>query len=166
MNNSESLAVLGIHPTSRGISWVLFEGALAPFDWANAAVAGNHEEALERVASIIDRYKPDAVALEAFSAGASRRHSRIQRLAQAIIDLAVSRGVDTRVFSLTDVHGAFAASGAQTRQQIAQTIADHIPALRHRLPPERRSWMGEHPNLPLFSAAACALTYYATVRGA
>ena len=162
MNHASSLAVLAVHPTSRGFGWVLFEGPTSPFDWGTVEVEDDkHDGSLERIGDLIKRYQPDVLALEAFDDKAAQRAGRIRLIAKDIVALGEGKGIEVAVLPRAAIRSAFAASGARTREEIAEAIALHLEPLRHRLPPRRKIWVGEHPCLSIFSAAACGLAYYA-----
>lgn len=162
MNHASHLAVLAIHPTSRGFGWIVFEGPSSPFDWGTVEVEGNkHVASIARVSELIKKYQPDVLAMEAFDDAAARRAKRIRIIGAAVVALAREKGIETAVFSRAAIRTAFAASGARTREEIAKTIAGHLQPLWRRLPAPRKIWVGEHPSLSIFGAAACALAYYA-----
>ena len=154
--------VLAVHPTARGVGWALFESPLAPLDWA-VVRSNDNAKCLARVGQIIERHLPVAIILEQFERGPSRRADRIQRLCRAVVHLADNRGIETRVYSRAAIRTCFVSVGAVTRYEIAQAIAMHIDAFRHRLPPVRKSWMSEDARLSIFNAAALAITHFALV---
>ncbi len=78
-----------------------------------------------------------------------------------MIHMANCRGMDTPVYSMAAIRTCFGSVGATTRFEIAQTIALHIDALRHKLPPMRGAWKSEDSRMSLFSAAAVAITHFA-----
>ncbi len=155
--------VLGLHPASRGFGWALFEGPLAPFDWGTADIrTDKNASALARVEELLDKYQPQIIALEEFEEEPAHRSARVRRLYRSIIARAERRGIEVRRYSRKQIENTFVAVGAKTREEIAAAIAERIEALRPRLPKPRKIWIGEHPNIALFCAAACALTWYAT----
>jgi hypothetical protein len=159
MNHLQS-TVLGVHPSAYGFGWALFEGPRALLDWGTADVRGNkNAKALVRIDKILDEGKPRILALEEFDGVPSRRHDRVRRLYRAIIKRAAARRIVVRIFSRSQIEETFAR--AKTREQIAAVIADRIEAVRGKLPPPRKIWVSENPNMALFSAVACVLTYYA-----
>lgn len=152
--------VLGLHPSSRGFGWILFESAESPFDWGTADVrGGDNDEAMRRVAELFKKYDPAVLALEAFEGRSSRRSPRIQALYRTIVREAHRRRMTVKVYARTKLSEVL--SGAATRQQIAETIAKRFAALRHRLPKPRKIWDSERSNTALFAAAACAIAYFA-----
>ena len=154
--------VLGLHPSSRGFGWILFEGPLSPFDWGTSDIRLNkNRRALAEVEWLLDKYQPRVIAIEAYDNVASRRSVRIRRLCQSTLRRAELRGIDIHVFTRDQIRLTFVHRGVRTREGIAAAVAEHVPILQTRLPKPRKIWVGEHPSQALFSAAACALTYYA-----
>lgn len=152
--------VMGLHPSSRGFGWILFESAESPFDWGTADVRnGDNDEALRRVAELFRKYRPAVLALEAFEGTRSRRSARIQGLYRSIVREARKQGVTVRIYDRAKLSEVL--SGALTRQQIAENIAQRFPSLRHRLPKPRKIWDSERSNTALFAAAACAIACFA-----
>lgn len=163
--NHNTQYVLGLHPSSRGFGWILFEGPLSPFDWGAVDIRFNRNaRALARIEEIMDKYQPEILALEAFEGEEAHRSGRIRKLYRGIIRRAEARRIVVCIYSRPQIRAAFTGTGAQTREEIAAVIAEHIEALRPKLPKRRKIWIGEHPNIALFCAAACALTFYATER--
>lgn len=152
--------VLGIYPTYKGFGWALFEDALVPYDWgiASARVSRN-ARLIVRFERLLKRYQPTVVVFEQFER--RERADRLQHLCRRMIHLAGCRGMDTRTYSIAVIRTCFASVGATTRFEIAQTIALHIEALRHKLPPIRRPWKAQDARMSLFNAAALAITYFA-----
>lgn len=153
--------VLAIYPTRTGFGWALFDGAVDPADWGVVAI-GRHRNkgCLIRIEGLIDRFRPDSLALEAFEGPASRRQDRIRTLCRAIADLANEKSVDANIYSRDDIQARFDEIGAKTRYEIASAIASRFEAFAHNLPPERKIWMPEDPRMGLFNAIAVALTHY------
>lgn len=152
--------ILGLHPTARGVGWALFESPLAPVDWG--IVRSNKNAAcLVRIEQIVEQYAPAVVVLEQFEHGPVRKAGRIQMLCRAVVHLAANRGAEARLYSRAAIRTCFSSVGAVTRYEIAQAIAAHIDALRHRLPPPRKAGMDQDARLSIFNAAALAMTYFA-----
>jgi hypothetical protein len=47
-----------------------------------------------------------------------------------------------------------------TKQKIAETIAQQVPAFSLYVPPKRKPWMSEDPRMGIFEAAALAWMYF------
>ena len=156
--------VLALYPTTRGFSFVLFEGPESPYDWGVKVVSGHRKNGrcLHAIKEIVDRYQPHTIVLEDTVEGGALRASRIRKLSWAIAHLAKSEHIEVYRYTKATVRNTFRRSGATTKFEIAQAIAIHIPAFAHRLPPIRKPWMCEDPRMSLFDAAALGLTYFAT----
>lgn len=156
MSRSRLPRVLGMHPTARGMGWIVFEGPLAPYDWGSPPPRPDrHADCLRRVARLIDKYQPETLVLEA------GRQGRLSKLCRAVAALAADRGVDVAVCSRDDVRACFRHLGARSRQEIAEAVARHVDALRPRLPKARAPWESDRRSMALFVAASLVLTHYA-----
>lgn len=154
--------VLALYPTSRGFGYVLFEGPESPYDWGVKLFSGRmkNEKCLEAIRFLIDRHQPFAIAIEDVSEGGVRRSPRIRRLYLKIANLAENEHIEVNRYTKRMIQTAFRSTGAKTKHEIAEAIGAHIPAFKHRLPPERKPWMSEDSRMSLFDAAALGLTYY------
>ena len=157
--------MLAVYPTVRGYSFVLFEGPESPFDWGTKDVreVPKNPHIVECVARLIDRYRPVVLVMEDYEDRRCRRALRIKKLGRSLVALALASDVDVKLYGRDAIRGCFAATGAQTKFEIAQVVVTHIPAFKHRLPPLRKIWMSEDPRQSLFDAAALGLTYYSQV---
>lgn len=152
--------VLGFHPTSRGFGWVLFEGPYTPVDWGLvSAGADKNATCLRRCERLLDRFTPEVLVLEAYDRDTTRRSRRIAALCVDVRRAADDRQIETAVYSRGDVREAFAEVKAWTRREIAEAVARHFEAFRHRLPKPRRPWESEDAQGALFAAAALVLTH-------
>lgn len=157
-----SSLVLGVHPTSRGYGWIAYEGPFSPYAWATVEVSRNKNPiSLEKLGKLLARLQPETLVLEAFEPTTSERRKRITKLCRALVALAVERGIEVAIFPRSDVQACFAHVGANTRQEVAEAVARHTPALEGRLPKKRRAWDSEDLRMALFSAAALVITHYA-----
>jgi Holliday junction resolvasome RuvABC endonuclease subunit len=151
--------VLGIHPTSHGFGWVLFENPSSVIDWGNASARGARRKRLiTRFERLLTKYQPSTVVLEEFEGARSKP---IQTLCKEMTHLALLRGADAIVYPRSDVQSVFVRLGATTRHEIATVVAKNLNALSHRMPKKRRVWSPEDERQSLFDAAALVLTYYA-----
>jgi len=159
---NENNNVLGVHPSSRGFGWALFESAVSPFDWGTVEVRNRKEGAImARFKHLLKRHKPAVLALEQFEGEPARRSPRIAKLAMRMAATARKRNIAVAILTRADIDLAFGGTGAKTRDEIAAFVARNVNALRDRLPKPRKVWDSEHPSRALFDAAACALTWYA-----
>ena len=155
-----SITVLGLHPMTFGIGWIFFESADRPLDWAIIR-SSHHPTCVKRTASLMERYAPAIIVLEQFDREPTRKVARIQKLCQALVKLAETHGIPSRVYSQADIRSCFAGAEVTSRHGIAQVIAERFQALRPRLPRRRKFPMDQDTRIAIFNAAACALTHYA-----
>lgn len=155
------MLTMGVHPSSRGFGWVIYEGPFSPYDWGLVKPAHDkHTACVRKLERLLDKYQPDALVLECWDRHRAVRSTRIGRMCRAFASLAATRGIELAVYSRTQVQTSFASVGANTRYEIAEAVARQAECLRHRLPPKRRAWDSEDPRMALFSAAAVVLTHY------
>jgi hypothetical protein len=154
--------VLSIYPNTRGFSFVLFEGPLAPFDWGVKEMRGRGKgrRCLAKIVTILDHYQPDILVLQDTSPNGTRRARWVTSLNAAITELADDRGILVYPYSREDVRNAFGYLGAVNKQIIAEVIAKHIPAFERYVPPPRKPWMSEDARMGLFDAAALGLVFF------
>lgn len=153
--------VLAFHPTSRGFGWVLFEGPFTPVDWGIvSAGVDKNASCLRRLERLLERFAPETLVLETYDRALTRRSRRVADLCRAVLSSADARGLETAVYSRVEIGEAFAEVGARTRREIAEAVARHCEAFRHRLPRPRRAWESEDAREALFAAAAVGLTHY------
>lgn len=157
--------VLTVYPNTRGFAFVVFESALSLVDWGVKEVRGLHKNArcLVKVEDLLIRYAPLALVLQDTSVNGTPRSRRIESLNDAIAEAGQEHGMTIAAYSRREVLAAFAAFDAAKKQDIAEVIAMHIPALARYVPPPRKPWMTEHSRMGLFDAAALALTYFKAI---
>jgi hypothetical protein len=156
--------VLAVYPSTRGLSFVLFEGFLSPVDWGVHEARGLNKNAqcLKSISKLFIQHTPDVLVIQDMSATGTRRAWRIESLNRAICDLAEMYGTPVCAYSRVQVRECFARLGFTTKHDIAGTIAKHIPALDRYMPPVRKPWMSEDARMGLFDAAALAWTFFHT----
>jgi Holliday junction resolvasome RuvABC endonuclease subunit len=154
--------VLAIYLNTRGFSYVLFEGPLAPYDWSVREIRGSEKfvQCLAKIVDMLDRYLPEVLVLQDTSATGTLRAPRIAEINAAIAELAEARGLPVHAYSRDKVREAFWQHGATTKQAIAEIIAKHIPAFERYLPSPRKPWQSEDARMGIFDAAALALVFF------
>lgn len=154
--------VLGVHPTTHGYGWALFESPLSPVDWGLASAQKSRRGRLmARFERLLARYEPTSLILERFEAPFTKRADSLQLLCRGMVQLATTRGMDVRTYGRDAIRTCFASAGATTRYDIAQCVAHHIEVFRRRMPPKRKAWAGQDPRQSIFDAAALVITDFA-----
>ena len=158
---SKEVRVLAIDPLSRGIAFVVLEGAQNLIDWGiKGAVRNKNAQCLRRLARLIEHYQPEILIVEDTTAKGCRRCLRVRNLIEEILKLASQKKVKTRTFSRLNVRKGFSACSAYTKHQIAVAISQRFPELVPYLPRLRKPWMSEDERMSIFDAAALALTFF------
>lgn len=154
--------VLGIHLTTRGYGWVLFESPNLLSDWGTSAPQAKDKNAAceLQIKRLLTDHQPDVVAIEQSAGEDARRGARIKRLTVAIAKAAKASGATVAQPSRAEIRSSLGLPPMATREDTAQAVANRLSALASRLPAKRKIWESEHPNLSLFSAAASALTWF------
>ena len=153
--------VLAIDLGTRGFGYAVMEGPHKLIDWGVREIRRNKTTVtLAKARQLIDRYQPEVFVLEDYSSQGDRRPDRVRTLANRLREPALDAGIRTQSFARSKVKGAFVASEAVSRYEIASLLAKWFPELFSRLPPKRKPWMPEHPQMGVFDAVALALTYY------
>ena len=149
-----------LHASARGFSYVVFSGPFSPHDWGTVGAKGDKNSAcLHKLEKLLDRYSPEVLVLEE-ARSVANRSDRIARLYKSIAAICAAHSIDLAVYRLQDIKGCFRSVGANTRQEIAEAVARQLPALDHRVPKPRAQWQSESRRMPMFCAAALALTHY------
>ena len=153
--------VLAIYFQTSGFGFVLLAHRFSPVDWGAPEVRG-HDRAkrcLKQIDSLLKLHTPDVLVLQDTTRRGTRRAPRIQALNRQTLLLAKHRHVSVRTFSRAQVRTYFEEFGATTKQRIAETIAQRIPALALYVPPPRKPWKSEDARMGVFEAAALIWTY-------
>ena len=155
--------MLGLHPSSRGFGWILFEDKSSVLDWGTSDIRGDKNVlALKRIELLLDKHQPAVLAMEQHDGAATLRSERIRRLCRAVIARADMRGIAVHCFSRAQISNSRSFRGSRTREEIATAVAECLQVLKPCLPKPRPIWVGERSGMALFSAAACALAYFDT----
>ena len=157
--------VLSIYPTTRGITYTLFESPLTPIDWGLKHANGNDKNArsLEIVVQLCKALRPDTLVIEKSEPETSKRSERIRRLHALIAGFAEAENLTLVRYAQATVKETFREAGAITRYEIAQAITSYIPAFEHHMPRVKKLWQSEDLRFSLFDAAALALTHFAVI---
>lgn len=155
-------SIVGIDPTPRGIAFVFFEmGEL--LDWAH--LEGEPEDAaqLALLDRVIDGCAADVLVIEDAEAAGSKRKARMRHLLRLFAVHARQRSVRVVKVARADVHEAWAARGATTKEATAAAIGERLPELRHIVPPRRKTGANEAERVNIFDAVSLVLHYDETL---
>ncbi len=152
--------VLAVNPSRGGFGYVVLEGPRLLVDFGTSdAQEEKNARCIRGVSRLIELYRPDAMILEDSRAKGSRRRQRVQRLIHELGELARRNKVQVHRISRMKVRNAFAQFEASNKDQIARAIAEQLPELASRIPPERKPWVSEARRMAIFDAAAFAITF-------
>jgi Holliday junction resolvasome RuvABC endonuclease subunit len=154
--------VLGIDPYSRGFGFAVLKGPYNLIDWGIKEIREEEKNTrcLAEVEALIDRYRPDIIAVEDYTAKGSRRCKRVRELIFEVLKLAMRRKIKIKTVSRARAQRAFSETGARTKHQIATVIAKRFPELGPYLPAERKCYMSEDPRMGVFDAVGLGLSFY------
>jgi hypothetical protein len=153
--------VLAIYFQTTGFGFVVLDKRFCPIDWGTPEVRG-HDRAkrcLRHIGSLLALHTPDVLILQDTMRRGARRAPRIQALNRQTLMLAKHRGVPVSAYSRAQVREHFGKFDATTKQRIAETIAEHIPALALYVPPPRKPWKTADSQMGIFDATALACTH-------
>jgi hypothetical protein len=153
--------VLAVDPSRGGFGYVVLEGPRLLVDFGTSDAQGEKNAwCIRGVARLIELYRPDVMILEDSGAKGGRRRERVQRLIHKLDELARRHKVQVHRISRMKVRTVFAQFEASNKDQIARVIAERLPELASRVPPERKPWMSEARRMAIFDAAAFAITFF------
>ncbi len=153
--------VLALDFGTRGFGYAVMEGPHQLIDWGVREVRKNkNSRSLRKVEQLIRRYQPDSLVLEDYSIQDKRRPERVRALTDRVKEAALQTGIKVHTFSRKRIKEAFLGTESVSRFEIATTLSRWFPELAGRLPPKRKIWMPEHPQMGLFDAVALAITYF------
>ncbi len=159
--NHEEKRILSVDPTTRGFGFAVMEGPEKLIDWGvKGAKKRKNESCLDLLCGLMDRYSPDVVVVEDFSAKGSRRCHRVQSLICQIAKLAESRRIRVQFISRKKVRKTFSESGKANKYNISRAIAQKLPELAPRLPPYRKCWMSEDYRMSIFDAVSFVMAFF------
>lgn len=161
MNTEHFKAVLGLHPTSRGMGFVLATSPVDLVDFGVIRARGDvNLTCLTRFIELLDTFSPAVIVVRDVLGEPFKRVKRIQTLVEAIVRTSKLRNIEVNLFQESEVRKHFERFGAKTRDEIIAFLADNIEALSSRRPPKRRAWMTIDPRTGLFDAAALMVTFF------
>lgn len=140
---------------------MVFENGDLAMDWGVVEVRNNKlREGLQKARTLMHMAGPGVLVMEDQDHASSRRCERVKQLLDRLGVLGKEEGIRVKRYSRDDVLRAFGKRGAECKEDIAEKIAEVVPELSQVLPPHRREWHRERYTMPIFDAAALALTYF------
>jgi len=151
--------VLGIDPFSRGVGFAVIEEGMGLVDWGlRITHKADNRKAAGAIENLIEKFKPDVLALEDWEAAGSRRCDRVEMLLN-LIATGKWEGIEVRLISLRSIRALGSLPDMGTKYGRALFFAEQFPELRAFLPPVRKIWMAEDSRMAIFDsvgfAAAC-----------
>jgi len=160
MRTETAKRVLAIDPYSRGVGFAVLEGPEMLIDWGiRTTGAADNAKAQRIIGKLVDRFRPDVLALEDWASAGSRRCQRVQALLNRIAAEEGNR-VLVRLIRQRDVRAIGPLPQTATKHGRACLVAERFPELQAFLPPFRKLWMPEDDRMSIFDAATLALACF------
>lgn len=162
---SGSRSVLAVYASARGIGFVLFESPLSIIDWGVKSFAGEtkNSRCARAVEKLLASYSPDCLVIEDARSALPPRSNRVCSLYQLLAGLAGARGIDVDSITSARLTETFRKLGARTKHERAMLVASYLSALAPRVPPPRKVWQSENPNMAMFQAAMLGFVMYTQI---
>jgi hypothetical protein len=152
--------VLAVDPFSRGVGFAVLEGSDRLIDWGLRTTGrADNAKAARVIEKLIDRFRPDVLALENWGSAGARRCTRVQMLLEGIARVEGKR-VKMRLVTRHQIRAIGALPQTGTKRGRACFLAERFPELYPFLPPVRKPWMPEDDRMAIFDAASFALACF------
>jgi hypothetical protein len=162
MRSHTTERVLAIDPFSRGVGFAVLEGVDNLIDWGLKSTGkADNAKAVRVIEKLIDRFRPDVLALENWDAAGARRCVRVEILLDRIASTEIRR-TKVHLVSQRDLRAIGPLPEVNTKYGRACFLADRFPELRAFLPQVRKPWMPEDARMAIFDAASFALACFPT----
>jgi len=156
--------ILAIDPFSRGVGFAVFEKNIGLMDWGLKSTGrADNRKAVTVIEELIDRFKPDLLALEDWEATGARRCQRVEILLNLIAN-GTWKGLRVRLITQREIRHIGPLPAAATKYGRATILAERFPELRAFLPPVRKPWMSEDARMSIFDAVAFAFVCFRAQR--
>ncbi len=153
--------ILAIWEGPRGFGYNVFEAEDFPLDWG---VKVQRERRLRgRVLNLevlMHMLQPSVLVIEDTHHASSRRYKRTRTFLDRVAELAEKNGVQVKRYARDDVLKVFGKLGAETKDDIAEKVVERLPEMADSLPRRRTLGDSERYAMPMFEAAALALTHF------
>jgi hypothetical protein len=152
--------VLGIDPFSRGVGFAVLEGPDNLIDWGLKTTGrADSAKAIRMIETLIDRFRPDVLAIEDSDASGSRRCERVRKLLDGIASRGI-KSVRVRLIEGGQLRKLGPLNEVNTKYGRACFLAERFPELRAFLPRFRKPWMSEEDRMAIFDALGFAKTCF------
>jgi hypothetical protein len=112
---------------------------------------------------LIDRFRPDILALEDWDSDGARRCGRVEELLDRIAAKEGTR-VLVRVVTRREIRAIGPLPQTSTKRGRACFLAERFPEVQAFLPPIRKPWMPEDDRMSVFDALSLAVACYETTK--
>ncbi len=152
--------VLAVYADGFGLSHAVLTNPKALTAWGlKRATKDKNMTCLREFVKLLSLVKPDVVVLEDIPQSQKKKRARVYELISAMTGTAIDQGHPIHFYSRKQIKEAFADRGVETKHQIATTIGDMFPKLKHEVPTKRMPWESEKPALSYLTAVSLALTH-------
>jgi hypothetical protein len=156
MRKKSAIRVLAVDPFSRGVGFAVLEGPECLVDWGLRTTAkADNAKSASVIQQLIERFRPDVLALEDWNAVGARRCARVETLLDGIAAEEGKR-VLVRLIARREIRALGPLSETSTKYGRACLLADRFPELQAFLPPLRKLWMPEDDRMAIFDAVSFA----------
>ena len=164
MRKDTAKRVLAIDPFSRGVGFAVLEGPECLIDWGLRTTGrADNAKAARVIDKLIDRFRPDVLALEDWDSAGSRRCGRVAKLLDRIA-AAEGKHVLVRLITRHQVCAIGLLPQTSTKRGRACFLAECFPELQPFLPPFRKPWMPEDDRMAIFDAVSFAVGCFRKTR--
>jgi hypothetical protein len=157
MRHENARRVLAIDPVSRGVGFVVIEGRDLLVDWGiRTTGSADNMKSARAIGKLIDRFRPDILALEDCDSNGARRCGRVQKLLDRIAAQEGKR-VLVRAVTQREIRAIGPLPSTSTKHGRASFLVEQFPQLKAFLPPVRKPWMPEDDRMAIFDALSFAV---------
>jgi hypothetical protein len=161
MRKETERRVLAVDPFSRGVGFAVLEGQDRLIEWGIKSTGrADNAKSARVIDKLIDRFRPDVLALEDWDSAGSRRCRRVETLLGRIAAKEGSR-VLVRLVTRRQVRAIGPLPLTSTKQGRASFLGERFPEVQALVPPPRKRWTPEDDRMAIFDALSFAV---ATVR--
>lgn len=164
MRKETSRRVLAVDPFSRGVGFAVLEGQEHLIDWGLRTTGrADNAKAARVIDKLIDRFRPDILAIEDWDSAGSRRCGRVQDLLHRIAADEGTR-VLVRLITRRQIRAIGPLPQTGTKSGRACFLAERFPEVQPFLPQLRKPWMPEDDRMAIFDALSFAVACSGTSR--